>query len=44
MAADPARIVREVAVRLDYPRHRDHPELIGLRREILTSLGHAHGL
>lgn len=40
----PARIVSEVAVPLDYPRHRDDPELIGLRREILASLGHAHEL
>jgi NitT/TauT family transport system ATP-binding protein len=40
----PARIAREIAVDLPYPRHRDDPRLVLLRREILTSLGHAHEL
>ena len=35
----PARIVAEFAVAKPYPRHRDDPELIALRRQILATLG-----
>jgi ABC-type nitrate/sulfonate/bicarbonate transport system ATPase subunit len=35
----PARIQREFVVATPYPRHRDDPELVSLRREILASLG-----
>jgi NitT/TauT family transport system ATP-binding protein/sulfonate transport system ATP-binding protein len=35
----PARIKAEFAVDLAYPRHRDDPVLIGLRRRILATLG-----
>jgi NitT/TauT family transport system ATP-binding protein len=37
----PARIVADLAVDLPYPRHRDHPELLRLRREALGLLGMA---
>lgn len=40
----PARIVCELEVPLSYPRHRDDPTLVALRREILVSLGHGHDL
>ena len=35
----PAHIKTEFAVDLPYPRHRDNPELVGLRRQILGTLG-----
>jgi ABC-type nitrate/sulfonate/bicarbonate transport system ATPase subunit len=35
----PARIKAEFAVNRPYPRHRDDPELIALRRQILATLG-----
>ena len=35
----PARLRADLAVDLPYPRHRDHPELLRLRREILGLLG-----
>jgi NitT/TauT family transport system ATP-binding protein len=35
----PARIRADLAVDLLYPRHRDHPELLRLRREALGLLG-----
>jgi NitT/TauT family transport system ATP-binding protein/sulfonate transport system ATP-binding protein len=37
----PARIKAEFAVERPYPRHRDDPELVALRRQILATLGHA---
>jgi NitT/TauT family transport system ATP-binding protein/sulfonate transport system ATP-binding protein len=37
----PARIKAEFEFNQPYPRHRDDPELIGLRRRILGTLGHA---
>lgn len=37
----PARLRADLAVDLPYPRHRDHPELLRLRREILGLLGMA---
>jgi ABC-type nitrate/sulfonate/bicarbonate transport system ATPase subunit len=35
----PARIKAEFIVDLPYPRHRDNPEFIALRRQILGTLG-----
>lgn len=35
----PAQIRADLAVDLPYPRHRDHPELLRLRREALELLG-----
>ena len=35
----PARIRAEIAVDLPYPRHRDDPRLVALRREVLALLG-----
>ena len=35
----PARLSADLAVDLPYPRHRDHPELLRLRREALGLLG-----
>jgi ABC-type nitrate/sulfonate/bicarbonate transport system ATPase subunit len=35
----PARIKAEFAVERPYPRHRDDPELVALRRQILATLG-----
>jgi ABC-type nitrate/sulfonate/bicarbonate transport system ATPase subunit len=35
----PARIKAEFAVDKPYPRHRDDPEIVALRREILSELG-----
>jgi NitT/TauT family transport system ATP-binding protein len=35
----PARIVSRLRVELPYPRHRDDPELVALRRQVLESLG-----
>jgi NitT/TauT family transport system ATP-binding protein/sulfonate transport system ATP-binding protein len=35
----PARIKTEFTVDLPYPRHRDNPELVALRRRILGTLG-----
>ena len=35
----PARIKAEVAVDLPYPRHRDNPKVVALRRQILGTLG-----
>lgn len=40
----PARIELELDVDLEYPRHRDDPRFIALRREILAALGHAADL
>lgn len=40
----PARIARQIEVPLPYPRHRDDPRLLELRRDILVSLGHEHEL
>jgi NitT/TauT family transport system ATP-binding protein len=35
----PARIRADLKVDLPYPRHRDHPELLRLRRDVLGRLG-----
>ncbi len=35
----PARIVADIPIDKAYPRHRDNPELVALRREILGLLG-----
>jgi NitT/TauT family transport system ATP-binding protein len=35
----PARIVAEVRNDAPYPRHRDDPALVALRREVLAQLG-----
>ncbi len=35
----PARILAELKVDLDYPRHRNDPKLIELRRQALDLLG-----
>ena len=35
----PARIKAEFIVDKPYPRHRDDPEIVALRREILATLG-----
>jgi ABC-type nitrate/sulfonate/bicarbonate transport system ATPase subunit len=35
----PARITAEFTIDLPYPRHRDNPELVALRRQILVTLG-----
>jgi NitT/TauT family transport system ATP-binding protein len=35
----PARIRADLKIALDYPRHRDDPELVRLRREVLGQLG-----
>jgi NitT/TauT family transport system ATP-binding protein len=35
----PARLRADLAVDLPYARHRDHPELLRLRREALGLLG-----
>ena len=35
----PARIVAEVVNDLPYPRHRDHPQLVALRRQVLERMG-----
>jgi ABC-type nitrate/sulfonate/bicarbonate transport system ATPase subunit len=35
----PARIRAEFTVDLTYPRHRDNPEPVALRRQILETLG-----
>jgi NitT/TauT family transport system ATP-binding protein len=35
----PARIVAEVRNDAPYPRHRDDPKLVALRREVLAQLG-----
>lgn len=35
----PARIRAEIRNDLPYPRHRDHPRIVELRREVLTLLG-----
>jgi ABC-type nitrate/sulfonate/bicarbonate transport system ATPase subunit len=35
----PARIKAEFRVERPYPRHRDDPELIALRRQVLATLG-----
>ena len=35
----PARVLADVANPLPYPRHRDHPELVALRRQVLEQLG-----
>ena len=37
----PARLRADLAVPLAFPRHRDHPELLRLRREALGLLGMA---
>jgi len=34
-------MVLEAEVDLAYPRHRDDPAFIALRREILAALGHS---
>ena len=35
----PARVLTEVTVDRPFPRHRDDPYLVGLRREVLETLG-----
>jgi NitT/TauT family transport system ATP-binding protein len=35
----PARVVAEVRNDAPYPRHRDDPKLVALRREVLAQLG-----
>ena len=40
----PARIVETFSVDLPYPRHRDDPKLIALRRELLSKMNLAHEL
>jgi NitT/TauT family transport system ATP-binding protein len=40
----PARIVESVEVDLPYPRHRDDPKFIALRRELLATMNLGHDL
>ena len=40
----PARIVETVTVGLPYPRHRDDPQFIALRRELLSKMNLSHDL
>lgn len=40
----PARIVESVAVDLPYPRHRDDPRFVQLRRQLLEAMNLAHEL
>jgi len=40
----PARIVETVPVDLPYPRHRDDPKFVALRRELLEKMNLAHDL
>ncbi|HEY6880097.1 MAG TPA: ABC transporter ATP-binding protein [Polyangiales bacterium] len=40
----PARIVKSVDVALPYPRHRDDPALVALRRELLSQMNLAKAL
>lgn len=40
----PARVVAEVLNDLPYPRHRDHPRLVTLRRQVLERLGLAESV
>jgi ABC-type nitrate/sulfonate/bicarbonate transport system ATPase subunit len=35
----PARIKATIDVAKPYPRHRDDPDIVALRREILATLG-----
>jgi NitT/TauT family transport system ATP-binding protein len=35
----PARIISEIAVNLPHPRHRDDPEIVRLRTQVLAQLG-----
>ena len=35
----PATVKADIAIENAYPRHRDNPELIKLRREVLGLLG-----
>jgi NitT/TauT family transport system ATP-binding protein len=35
----PARVTAEFVVDKPYPRHRDDPQIVALRREILGTLG-----
>ncbi len=35
----PASVKADIAIESDYPRHRDDPKLVALRREILGLLG-----
>jgi NitT/TauT family transport system ATP-binding protein/sulfonate transport system ATP-binding protein len=39
LSGRPGRIKAEFKVEQPYPRHRDDPELVGLRRQILATLG-----
>jgi ABC-type nitrate/sulfonate/bicarbonate transport system ATPase subunit len=39
LSGRPGRIKAEFKVERPYPRHRDDPELVGLRRQILATLG-----
>jgi ABC-type nitrate/sulfonate/bicarbonate transport system ATPase subunit len=39
LSGRPGRIKAEFNVERPYPRHRDDPELVGLRRQILATLG-----
>jgi NitT/TauT family transport system ATP-binding protein len=40
----PARIVETVPVELPYPRHRDDPKFVALRRELLEKMNLARDL
>ncbi|NHN84832.1 ATP-binding cassette domain-containing protein [Acetobacter musti] len=40
LSARPARIVSDIQVDLPFHRHRDDPQVLQLRRDILTRLGH----
>ncbi|MBB2200602.1 ABC transporter ATP-binding protein [Gluconacetobacter tumulisoli] len=37
----PAGVISDMSIDLPYPRHRDNPRLLALRREILVRLGHS---
>jgi ABC-type nitrate/sulfonate/bicarbonate transport system ATPase subunit len=39
LSGRPGRVKAEFKVGRPYPRHRDDPELVGLRRQILATLG-----
>ncbi len=39
MSPRPGRIIAEFALPLDFPRHRDNPQLLQHRQDILRILG-----
>jgi ABC-type nitrate/sulfonate/bicarbonate transport system ATPase subunit len=42
LTSRPAHVLEVLDVDLPYPRHRDDPRLVSLRRSILSGLGHAN--